>query len=136
MAVDVYNNRCSMTEGLMDLLAELDRRGMRHGLVSSSPQRWIRLFLTRFGLSEEFDPIVSADDVGGRAKPEPEIYLFAARKAEVRPERCLAIEDSGHGVRAAKAAGMTCAGLRTPFNPEQDLSLADFVVTDLRELRY
>jgi HAD superfamily hydrolase (TIGR01509 family) len=136
MAREVYLKRTSMASGLMELLLELDRKELPHWLVSSSPHRWIRLFLDRFGLQEEFDPIVSADDVGGRGKPEPEIYLLASRLIGVPPERCLAVEDSEHGVRAAKAAGIRCAGFRNGSNPEQDLSAADFEIESLGELPY
>jgi HAD superfamily hydrolase (TIGR01509 family) len=136
MAVEVYTKKTSMAEGLQEILVELDRKNLPHGLVSSSPHRWIRLFLNRFGLQEEFKPIVSADDVGGRGKPEPEIYLLASRLIGVAPDRCLAVEDSEHGVRAAKSAGMRCAGFRNGNNPEQDLSLADFEIESFGELPF
>jgi len=57
------------------------------------------------GLADLFDTVVTFDDVG-RAKPDPDLFLEAARRLDVPPERCLVFEDSGQGIEAAKRAGM------------------------------
>ena len=62
------------------------------------------------GLLGAFDPHVYSADLVERAKPHPDIFLHAAERLEVDPARCLAIEDSVNGVRAALAAGMTVWG--------------------------
>ena len=81
--------------------------------------------LSRFGLSRAFGAVVTGDDAPGRTKPAPDLYLLAAKGLGVEPERCLAVEDSRHGVAAAKAAGMACLAFRNGHNDEQDLSSAD-----------
>ncbi len=58
------------------------------------------------GLETVFEVVVSSDEVE-RGKPEPDVYLEAARRLGVAPERCLVVEDSINGVRAARSAGMT-----------------------------
>jgi beta-phosphoglucomutase-like phosphatase (HAD superfamily) len=73
--------------------------------VSHAAQAFLVLDALR--LRDEFDVIVTVDEVT-RPKPDPEIYLVAAARLEVRPAACLAIEDSRPGVEAAVAAGMTC----------------------------
>jgi beta-phosphoglucomutase-like phosphatase (HAD superfamily) len=106
--------------------------GLRLALASSSPMRLIRAVLSLGGLAGRFDVVLSAEDEE-RGKPDPAVYLSAARALEVAPERCLAVEDSVNGVRSAKAAGMVCvavpaAGAVDAFG-EADLvlgSLAEF----------
>ena len=75
---------------------------------------------------------VTGDDIK-RPKPDPEIYLATASKLGMPPQRCLAIEDSVAGVRAAKTAGMTCIAVTNTF-PEAALLDADAIVSDLTDL--
>jgi HAD superfamily hydrolase (TIGR01509 family) len=126
VARSVYEERVALAPGFLDLLADLDRRGVPAAVASSSPARWIALVLERFALRPRFRAVVSADDAAGRTKPFPDIYLEAVRRLALPPADCLAIEDSAIGLRAAKSAGLRAAALRTPHNAEQDLSGADF----------
>ena len=84
--------------------------------------------LERFGLRDAFRVVVSADELAGEGKPSPAIYLLTAKRLGVRPDRCIAIEDSQNGVLSAKNAEMFCVGFRNGFNEEQDLSRADVVI--------
>ena len=79
-----------------------------------------------------FDVIVSGTEVEN-GKPAPDIFLFTAKKMKVTPDQCVVIEDATSGVAAAKAAGMKCIGFK-PKESMQDLSMADLVVTDLRDV--
>ncbi|NNN07384.1 MAG: HAD-IA family hydrolase [Elusimicrobia bacterium] len=125
VAREVYLHKVVVADGFRELLADLRRRKIPTAIASSSPRRWINLVMDRFALAPHFDAVVSADDVGGRTKPAPDIYLEAVRRLSRTPAECLAIEDSAVGVRAAKAAGLICAALRTSHNADQDLRLAD-----------
>lgn len=81
-------------------------------VASSSPTRWLRQSLERFGLACHFgDRLFSAAEHVARGKPHPDIYLHAAAKLGVAPGDVLVIEDTAPGVAAARAAGMTVAGL-------------------------
>ena len=105
------------------------------GLASSSPRRLIDSVLDASGLRECFSVAVSTEEVP-RGKPAPDVYLLAADRLSVSPERCVAVEDSTNGVRAADAAGMACIAVpqpRYPVRPEV-LSLATSVLTSLGEL--
>lgn len=84
--------------------------GLRLALASSSPMRLIRAVLSSGGLVDRFDVVLSSEDEA-RGKPDPAVYLSAARELGVPPERCLAVEDSINGVRSAKAAGMVCVAV-------------------------
>lgn len=81
-------------------------------VASSSPTRWLRSALQRFGLAHHFgERLFSAAEHVGRGKPHPDIYLHAARELGVDPGQVLVLEDTAPGVVAARAAGMTVVGL-------------------------
>ena len=85
-------------------------RGWRVGLASNSPLVLCEHVVSALDLHGAFDAILSADQVA-RGKPAPDIYLEAARRVSVPPERCLVFEDSATGVRAAREAGMTVVAI-------------------------
>jgi HAD superfamily hydrolase (TIGR01509 family) len=105
------------------------------GLASSSNREIIDLFLELSGLRERFAVTISSEEVA-RGKPAPDVYLEAARRLEAEPSRCVAIEDSENGIRAAGAAGMRVLALPNPhYPPDEDaLAAADEVIGSLHEL--
>lgn len=122
----VYQQRVDCSEGFLDLARELKHKGIKTAIASSSPERWVRMVVERFSLSPLLDAVVTADDVGGKTKPAPDIYLEAASRLQIPTVECLAIEDSSIGLLAAKRAGMRTAAFRNGSNDGQDLSIADF----------
>ncbi|MDC8755561.1 HAD family phosphatase [Erythrobacter sp. sf7] len=80
-------------------------------IASSSTSERLSLCLQVLGLSADFPGTVFSADMVERGKPHPDIFLLAAERLNVRPARCLVVEDSVSGVVAAKAAGMTVFGL-------------------------
>jgi HAD superfamily hydrolase (TIGR01509 family) len=105
------------------------------GLASSAHREVIDAALTATGLEAVFRVVVSSDEVS-QGKPEPDVYLEAARRLGCPPSACLVVEDSYNGVRAAKAAGMTCVLVpnRTIPPAPGTAELADFVIERLAEL--
>jgi HAD superfamily hydrolase (TIGR01509 family) len=105
------------------------------GLASSSNRELIDGVLEAGGLSESFRATVSSEEVA-RGKPAPGVYLEAARRLGVAPERAAAIEDSHNGIRSAKAAGMRVLAIPNPHFPPGDEALADadVVVPDIASL--
>lgn len=91
--------------GALDLLVDLRARGVPLAVATSSRLVHATSHLGRSGLLDLFDTLVTRDDVV-HPKPHPEPYLTAAARLAVEPARCLALEDSNAGVRAAHAAGM------------------------------
>ena len=136
IAREVYRRKVSLAPGLRRFIGDLRCRRVPLGLASSSPQEWVDMVLRRFRLRSAFRVVVTGDDAPGRTKPAPDLYLLAARRLKVRPADCLAVEDSSFGVRAAKDAGMTCAGLRSGHNDEQDLGEADWDAQGFAALAY
>ena len=81
-------------------------------VASSSPTRWLRGSLERFGLAHHFgDRLFSAAEHVERGKPFPDIYLHAASEIGIRPAEILVLEDTPTGVKSARSAGMTVVGL-------------------------
>lgn len=91
--------------GVRAVLAEIRAAGLRLALASSSDRAWITRWLTQHGLLDSFEVLATRDDVA-RVKPDPELYLLAAQRLGLRPQQCLAVEDSLNGATAAVAAGM------------------------------
>lgn len=105
------------------------------GLASSSSRPLIDLALELGGLAGHFRATVSSEEVE-RGKPAPDVYLRAAELLAVDPEGCVAIEDSGNGIRAGAAAGMRVIAIPDrDFPPEPEaLELAAAVLESLSEL--
>lgn len=120
-------------DGIVELLAELKKRGYRIGLGSSSVMENIRLVLTRFGIMDYFDAIAAGSEVEN-AKPAPDVYLLAAQRLGIAPACCTVVEDATAGVMAAKAAGMRCIAIRNPNSGKQDLSRADLIIDRYEEI--
>ena len=104
-------------------------------LASSSNREIIDLALELLGVSDCFGATVSSEEVA-RGKPAPDVYLEAARRLGVRPERCAAIEDSENGIRSAQAAGMRVIAIPNPTYPPARAALAqvDMVLESLEGL--
>jgi HAD superfamily hydrolase (TIGR01509 family) len=105
--------------------------GYRMAVASSSLPAVVEGRLAALGVRRLFDAVVSGFQVA-RGKPAPDVFLEAARRLGVRGEGCLVVEDSVHGLRGAKAAGMRCAvvptGGRWPGGVEQaDVRLASLL---------
>lgn len=134
MALEIYRTRTQLTPHFQQFAGELQRTELSIGLASSAMRAWINIVVERFQLKELFHTTVSASEIKGSGKPAPDIYLYAAVELGVKPEDCLAIEDSAHGVHSAKSAGMKVVGFKNGFNQDQDLSKADWVVEGFESL--
>lgn len=90
--------------GIFELLDALDSRGIPCAITSSSPMDSIRKHLTANGLCHRFTKLCSGHEVPN-GKPAPDIYLHGAAELGLRPEECLALEDSPAGILSAYRAG-------------------------------
>ena len=98
--------------GARALIERLAEHEVPRAVGSSSSHAWVDRILTSLGIRDHFPVIVGGDDVT-HGKPAPDIFLRCAELLEVAPAGCAVIEDSVHGVLAARSAGMTAIGLRT-----------------------
>lgn len=103
-------------------------------VASSSPLSEIEKSLTEIGIYQDFEVITSGEEVE-YSKPEPDVYLLAAKRLAVTPQNCVALEDSPNGSIAVKKAGMVGIGFANPDYPQLDL-VSDFIVTTFSDLDY
>jgi HAD superfamily hydrolase (TIGR01509 family) len=109
--------------GVESYLQAAKELGLKIGLASSSSYDWVSTHLQNLGLQEFFQCIKTSNDVE-KVKPDPALYLEAAKCLGVEPQECLAFEDSVNGLMAAKRAGMYC--VIVPNKVTQDLPFQDF----------
>ena len=109
--------------GVRAVLEAVRPAGLRLALATSSGRDWIDGWMAQHGLADLFEVMATRDDVR-RVKPDPELYLLAAERLGLRPEECLAVEDSLNGATAAAAAGLRVVVVPNdvtrsqPFPPE------------------
>ena len=122
----------SALPGVHAWLDEADARGLALAVASSSPRDWVEPHLERLGLLQRF-AFVACYGEGIAGKPAPDTYLVACAALGVEPRAAIAIEDSPHGVTAAKAAGLWCIAVPHHITERLDLSHADLRLPSLAE---
>jgi HAD superfamily hydrolase (TIGR01509 family) len=118
---------------LLHLLETLRAHEIRRGVASSSDRDWVEKLLHGLGIYHEFQAVATGHDVE-RRKPAPDVYLVAAERLRVEPRRCVALEDSTHGIQAAHAAGLRVIAIPNVVSARQDLSAADARVRHFGEV--
>lgn len=119
--------------GVLSLLEDSERLGLRRAVASSSPENWVRGHLARLGLYQRFDAIKTADDVQ-QIKPNPELYLAALSALGVAADEAIVFEDSPNGVTAARAAGIFCVAVPNQVTAQLQLDHADLRLGSLAEM--
>lgn len=116
--------------GVHAWIADARQRSWPIAIASSSDREWVEMHLERLGVRDSFDAVCCA---GGAcaAKPEPDVYLTACESVGVEPRAALAIEDSPHGITAAKRAGLWCVAVPNAITAQLDTSHADVVLPSL-----
>jgi beta-phosphoglucomutase len=113
--------------GSIEFMNELKGAGIRTALGSASKNT--PMILERLGIKHLFDAVADGNTVH-KAKPDPEVFLTAARMIAVKPGDCVVFEDAAAGVQAALSAGMTCVGIGS----EKMLKEAHYIVSGLNEM--
>ena len=124
--------RDMLNPGVIPLLESLKAHGVMTAVASSSSVGTIQKVLADCGIARYYDVIAGGDEVP-LGKPDPGVFLLAARRLHASPRDCVVIEDSGNGILAAKAAGMKVIAKRHP-DFAQDISGADAQVLSLEEV--
>lgn len=113
--------------GARDWAERLHERGWKQAIASSAPRANVEVMLGVLGLSRDFEAIVSAEDVTA-GKPDPQVFLKAAERVGVPPNRCIVVEDAAAGIEAARRGGMRSIGVSRTAVLDADVfvrSLAD-----------
>ncbi len=134
LANSMYRDGIKFIEGFPDFHNQLVPSGLKYGVATNADDTTVALTDEALNLKSYFgEHIYGISHVNFVCKPDPAIYLYAAQRLSVAPEECVAIEDSAHGIRAAKAAGMRCIGINTARKKEQ-VAEADLVIDSYSEI--
>ncbi|UCF66614.1 MAG: HAD family phosphatase [Acidobacteriota bacterium] len=131
--IRLWSRDARARDGVEKVLPWLCQRGFRLALATSAGRGHARRCLERFEIDRFFEIVLTKDDVA-RRKPDPEIYLLAVRRLGIDAASLLIVEDSEHGVVAARGAGARCVALATSHTPPEKIAAADFFVDSLAEL--
>lgn len=132
-------SKLTLVKGVEEFLMKLhqDKR-YKIAVATSSVQGNLALAFNKFPIKKYFDTIVTIHDVK-KSKPDPEIFLTAARKLGVSPPECVVFEDAHSGVIAAKRAGMKVVFVETSFKanevPPVDLTINDFTQITVEQMK-
>ena len=119
--------------GVREALLALEAHDLGRAIVTSSKREHFERIHRQSRLDEAFDFVLTREDYE-RAKPDPEPYLAAARRAGARTDRCVAIEDSERGVRSAAAAGMRVLAIPNRLTAGSNFEEAAAVLGSIRDL--
>ena len=121
------------SEGLTELLEFCHEKGIHIAVASSSRRDYVEAVFDHLNLWPYVEVFATGDEVEN-GKPMPDIFLLAATRLDVDPERCLVIEDSTAGVQAGRMAGMYTIGYDNPTSGGQNVNAADVVIKSLSEV--
>jgi beta-phosphoglucomutase len=130
---EIIDEKFPAMPGARKLLADLYAGGWKIAIGSSGPPENVDLVLDRLGQRSLFKAVVTGMDVT-RGKPDPQVFLLAAKRLGMPASRCVVIEDAKPGIAAAHAAGMKAVGLVSTGRTREELAAADLVVGSLSEI--
>lgn len=116
--------------GVRELLEQAAAAGVPCAVASSSSAGWVRPWLETLGLDGAFQAVWTRDRVS-EVKPSPELFLKAADDLGLAPARCLVLEDSLNGLRAAQRAGSPCVIVPSPVTRGSDFTGARRILPSL-----
>ncbi len=129
---EMVREKLTPLPGVLRIIKELESEGFKLAVGSSGPPENVELLLSQLKIKAYFDVIITAADVKN-GKPEPDVFLNAAKILNINPKNCLVIEDAPVGIEAAKRAGMISIALTTTHDKEELLG-AQLIIKDLTEI--
>lgn len=130
----IYQQEVRFVNGFLEFHAQAALKQLKMGVATNAHDDTVAVTEQALKLSSLFGShIYAISCVDNKGKPDPAIYLHAAQKLDVEPTKCIAIEDSAHGLAAAKKAGMFCVGINTAKRPSE-LKNAHHIIEDYTEL--
>lgn len=119
--------------GVRDRLSEARSLGLKTAIASSSPRWWIDSWMEQLAIRDQFDHISTVDDTG-KVKPDPSLFLHAAKNLGVDVTEAVIFEDSLNGLRAAQTAGIRCIVAPGPMTKHLDFTGAWMQVDALNQI--
>lgn len=129
---EIVRGRVPIMPGATQLVVALAAEGFEVAIGSSGPPENIALVVDAMGIEMLLSAYVTGLDVQ-RGKPDPQVFLLAAARVGISPDRCVVVEDAPAGIEAAKRAGMKAIALASS-HPVKDLGNADLIVHALSEI--
>ena len=120
--------------GVPELITGLRERGFAVAIGTSAPRENLELAVDRLGIGDLVDASVCGGEVA-HGKPDPEVFLLAAERLGISPDRCVVVEDAGAGIDAAQAGDMSSIGIVSTGRTAAELAHADLVVDRFDVLR-
>ena len=124
-----------MIDGALSLIKNYFYNNLTLILASSASMTNINRIFKKFDLDKFFKAKISGADLK-ESKPNPEIFIKAAKLSGFNKSECIVIEDSTNGVIASKSAGIYCIGFNSPNSKNQNYDKADLVVSNFNEIRF
>lgn len=129
-----FSELVTFIEGFEQFHKKLSVHGMKSAIATNANLSSLEKILQHIPLKNFFDKhIYCIDHVNKKPKPLPDVFLHAAQQLDIDPKLCIAIEDSAHGITAAKAAGMFCIGINTGKD-EHAIKQADIIIQHYDEI--
>lgn len=129
---DIVRGEIQPLPGVVPLILGLFQKGWKIGVGSSGPKLNVNLVIEELGIDSMVSARTCSEDVS-RGKPHPEVFLTVAEQFGVPPKQCVVVEDSIHGLQAAKNAEMKCIAITTT-EPRNNLESADIVIDSFEEI--
>jgi beta-phosphoglucomutase len=134
IAAELYKNGVQFIDGFPEFHAHIAKRDLKRAIATNAHDETIRATDAVLNLRQFFGQhIYGISAVNYQGKPNPAIYLYAARQLGANPEHCIAIEDSAYGIEAAQGAGIFCIGINTGRDYDQ-IKKADAIVDHYHEI--
>ncbi len=121
------------SEMLIELMEKINSLGFKIGVATSSTRERAVKILEKLGIINYLGDLVTRENYEN-AKPNPEIFLKAAKNLEVDPSECIVIEDAINGIEAAKAGGIKTIGLSGKYHAKSDFKDANMAIDSLNEI--
>jgi putative hydrolase of the HAD superfamily len=130
---DRLHQELGLAAGIAGWIGDAASLGLRLAVASSSPRSWVAGHLERAGVAAMFEVLACGDEVAGH-KPDPDVYVLALHRLGVGSGYAVAVEDTAHGVAAARAAGLRCIAIPNPFADRSRFGEASLVLASAAEM--
>lgn len=133
-AISLFQKRVKFIDGFLEFHEKVVQNNLKNGIATNADDATVAITNKTLNLEKLFGRhIYGISHVNNKCKPDPAIYLYAAEQLGIDPKDCIAFEDSEHGIRAARKAGMFCIGINSSKNRE-NVKESDLIIDSYGEL--
>jgi HAD superfamily hydrolase (TIGR01509 family) len=133
LQLELLKNEFALRKGLQELLDDAKKHNIKLAVATNSRIWRTKKYLEALKIEDYFDATVTSEEVHNH-KPNPDLFLEAARRLNVNPENCVVFEDAADGIEAAVRSGMKSVAVKTRFHTKEELHKADLIINDFSEI--